>query len=145
MTCSTREISWGIRFRDDPDSRSKKYLSPGAKGESNFFPSSNRQTQQYRLSNLSPFSAVAREGSSTTAQLSLMQRILNVQFRTSWQNPCQFFKRVGQEVRLAVITSGKRACSLHGPIHVVRNVCKESLAIARFQGAEDLVDVGNLQ
>ena len=74
-----------------------------------------------------------------------MQRILNVQLRTSWQNPCQFFKRVGQEVRLAVITSGKRACSLHGPIHVVRNVCKESLAIARFQGAEDLVDVGNLQ
>jgi hypothetical protein len=47
------------------------------------------------------------------------------------------------ELGLAVIVTGKRMSSLDDPIHVVRHMVEEPLAIARFQVLENLANISN--
>jgi hypothetical protein len=69
--------------------------------------------------------------------------MLGVKLRSVRQHLRELFEGVGQKIRLAVIVTGKRMCSLDDPIHVVRHMVKEPFAISRFQVFENLANVSS--
>src|SRR5271163_4348930 len=71
--------------------------------------------------------------------------MFHMQLRALWQNLCQLFKGMYEELGLAVIVTGKRMRPLDNPVHVVRHMIEEPFAISRFQISENLVNVSRAQ
>src|SRR5262245_37039741 len=108
-------------------------------------PLANRQTQQHRLSNLSPFFAVASDCNSATAQSSLIRTCCTCSWVPPRQNLRELVKGKGEKSGFRVIVSGKRVRPLDNPVDIVGDMLEEPFAITRFEIVKDLVNIGGGQ
>jgi hypothetical protein len=69
------------------------------------------------------------------------QRVLHVKLSALWQDLRKLFERVGYEIRLTVVMTGKRMSPLDGPVDVVGNVGKERASIPSLKVFENSLNV----